>query len=78
MTLFTAFGAVAIILIAFVLVCTATVAMFRFLVRMVTDRCAGHTRVAYAAAAMASFAGIFAIGAVGLWGASALLGLTAG
>jgi hypothetical protein len=76
LTLFTGIGAVAIMLIAFVLVCTATVATFRFLVNMVTGRCAHHTRVAYAAAAAASFAGIFAIGAVGLWGASALLGLT--
>ncbi len=76
MTLFTAFGAVAIMFIAFVLICTATVAMFRFLINMTTGRCAHGTRVAYLAGALASFAGIFAIGAAGLWGASALLGLT--
>jgi hypothetical protein len=78
LTLFVAIGAVAIMLIAFVLICTATVATFRFLVRMATDRCPHATRVAYAAAAVVSFAGIFVIGAAGLWGASALLGLTSG
>jgi hypothetical protein len=76
LTLFPAFGAVAIMLLAFVLICTATVAMFRFLVNMATGRCAHRTRVAYFAGALASFAGIFVIGAAGLWGASALLGLT--
>jgi hypothetical protein len=76
LTLIPALGAAAIMLIAFVLICTATVAMFRFLINMATGRCAHGTRVVYLAGALASFAGIFAIGAAGLWGASALLGLT--
>lgn len=78
MTLLPVLGAVAIVLIAFVLVCMATVSMFRFLVHMVAGKCAHGRRVACAAGAVASFAGIFVIGAAGLWGASALLGLTAG
>jgi len=78
LTLFTVICAVSIMLIAFVLICTSTVAMFRFLVRMVTDRCPHGTRLAYAGAALVSFGGIFAIGAAGLWGASKLLGLTSG
>jgi hypothetical protein len=73
LTLFTAIGATTIFVLSFVLICAATVATFRCLGGMIT-RCAHHTRVAYAAGALASFACIFAVGAAGIWGASAVLG----
>jgi hypothetical protein len=73
LTLYTAIGATAIFILAFVLICGATVATFRCLGGMIA-RCAHHMRLAYAAGALASFACIFVAGAAGFWGASAVLG----
>ncbi len=73
MTLFPAIGAIAILILAFVLICAATVATFRCITGMIA-RCPHHKRLAYAAGALASFACIFVVGAAGFWGASAVLG----
>jgi hypothetical protein len=53
--------------------CLATVATLRFLTGCVSPGCKKRMRVAYGAAALASFAGVFVLVAAGLFGVGTLL-----
>ena len=66
-------GVLAVVMIALVLVSMATVASFRCLASMCARNRQKRMRVAYGAAAVVSFVGLFVVAAIGFVGAATLL-----